>query len=213
MSKIYGYMRVSSKGQNVDRQEVDIRAFAERMNYEIDYIFEEKQSGKDFNREEYEKMKRTVVENDIIILSELDRLGRNKEQMKEELNYYNKLGVRVVLLDVPTTQQDFTKMEEGIAKAMLEMVNNLVIEVLSTLAEQERLKIKKRQADGIRAAKIREKKEGVSIFGRPKKLGDNVTYAIQMWESKDYTVSHICSVTGIARATLYRRLRERGLMV
>lgn len=213
MSKIYGYMRVSSKGQNVDRQEVDIRNFSERMNYEITEIFAEKQSGKDFTRKEYEKMKSIVVETDIIIISELDRLGRNKAQMKEELDYFHKLGVRVILLDVPTTQQDFSKMEEGIAKAMMEMVNNLVIEVLSTLAEQERHKIKKRQADGIKAAKTREEKEGIKIFGRPKKLGDNVEYAIEMWKSNDYTISHICNVTGMARATLYRRLRERELIV
>ena len=152
---IYGYARVSSKDQCLDRQ-------FEAMNqkFVIDRMFTDKQSGKSFDRVGYQELKTVVKAGDEIVIEELDRLGRNKEEVKKELEWFrvNKIVVRI--LDIPTSLIDFQGQDW-----IRDMVNNILIEVLAAIAEQERLKIHKRQEEGIAAMKARGEWDK---YGRPK---------------------------------------------
>ena len=142
---IYGYMRVSTKAQNLNRQEDALLEFG----VEKDNIFADKESGKNFDREKYQEMKSILKRNDVLVIKELDRLGRNKKMVKEELEYFKNNGIRVKILNIPTTLIDFPEGQEWI----MDMVNNIILEVISSIDEEERKKIKTRQAEGIAAAK------------------------------------------------------------
>ncbi len=149
----YAYIRVSTKEQHLDRQ---IEAIKE---YWPDEVFADKLSGKNFDRPEYHRLKSLIRRGDEIIVKELDRLGRNKDAVKEELKWFKDNGVIVRVLDIPTTMIELPG-QEWIA----EMVNNILIEVIAAVAEQERKKIRQRQKEGIACARER----GVK-FGRPEK--------------------------------------------
>ena len=152
---IYGYMRVSTKAQNLNRQEDALLEFG----VEKDNIFADKESGKDFNREKYQEMKSILKRNDVLVIKELDRLGRNKKMVKEELEYFKNNGIRVKILNIPTTLIDFPEGQEWI----MDMVNNIILEVISSIDEEERKKIKTRQAEGIAAAKAGGVKFGPKV--------------------------------------------------
>ena len=142
---VYGYMRVSTKAQNLNRQEDALLEFG----VEKDNIFADKESGKNFDREKYQEMKSILKRNDVLVIKELDRLGRNKVMIKEELRYFKDNGIRLKILNIPTTLIDIQEGQEWI----IDMVNNILLEVMSSIAEEERKKIKERQAEGIAAAK------------------------------------------------------------
>lgn len=202
MGRIYGYARVSSKEQNLDRQTEELKKY----NNEI-VLFTDKASGKDFDRKEYEILRRVVTDGDTIVVKEMDRLGRNKDMIKEELKYFACKGVRVVILDIPTTTMDISSMEEGIAKEMLKMINNILIEVLSTMAETERKKIKQRQAEGIAIAKAQGKYKG----RRKIEANDDFEEVYKSWKSEDgkiKTAVQAMEVLGLKRNTFYRRVKE-----
>ena len=152
---IYGYMRVSTKSQNLNRQEDALMEFG----VEKDNIFADKESGKNFDREKYQEMKSILKRNDVLVIKELDRLGRNKEMIKEELRYFKDNGIRLKILNIPTTLIDIQEGQEWI----IDMVNNIVLEVMSSIAEEERKKIKERQAEGIAAAKAGGVKFGPKV--------------------------------------------------
>ena len=152
---IYGYMRVSTKSQNLNRQEDALLEFG----VEKDNIFADKESGKNFDREKYQEMKSILKRNDVLVIKELDRLGRNKEMVKEELEYFKNNGIRVKILNIPTTLIDFPEGQEWV----MDMVNNILLEVMSSIAEEERRKIKTRQAEGIAAAKAGGVKFGPKV--------------------------------------------------
>ena len=152
---IYGYMRVSTKAQNLNRQEDALLEFG----VEKDNIFADKESGKDFDREKYQEMKSILKRNDVLVIKELDRLGRNKVMIKEELRYFKDNGIRLKILNIPTTLIDIQEGQEWI----IDMVNNILLEVMSSIAEEERKKIKERQAEGIAAAKAGGVKFGPKV--------------------------------------------------
>ena len=152
---IYGYMRVSTKSQNLNRQEDALLEFG----VEKDNIFADKESGKNFDREKYQEMKSILKRNDVLVIKELDRLGRNKEMVKEELEYFKSNGIRVKILNIPTTLIDFPEGQEWI----MDMINNILLEVMSSIDEEERRKIKTRQAEGIAAAKAGGVKFGPKV--------------------------------------------------
>lgn len=152
---IYGYMRVSTKAQNLNRQEDALLEFG----VEKDNIFADKESGKNFDREKYQEMKSILKRNDVLVIKELDRLGRNKEMIKEELRYFKDNGIRLKILNIPTTLIDIQQGQEWI----IDMVNNILLEVMSSIAEEERKKIKERQAEGIAAAKAGGVKFGPKV--------------------------------------------------
>jgi DNA invertase Pin-like site-specific DNA recombinase len=154
-SKNFGYARVSTMHQNSDRQ---IQALEDYGINSRDIIVD-KQSGKDFNRVGYLSLKENILrEGDTLVIKELDRLGRNKEQIKGELEYYKRAGIRVKILDIPTTLIECEGQEW-----VVDMVSNILIEVLASVAEEERMKNHQRQNEGIAVAK----EKGV-CFGRPK---------------------------------------------
>jgi DNA invertase Pin-like site-specific DNA recombinase len=154
-SKNFGYARVSTMHQNSDRQ---IQALEDYGINSRDIIVD-KQSGKDFNRVGYLSLKENILrEGDTLVIKELDRLGRNKEQIKGELEYYKRAGIRVKILDIPTTLIECEGQEW-----VVDMVSNILIEVLASVAEEERMKNHQRQSEGIAVAK----EKGV-CFGRPK---------------------------------------------
>lgn len=161
-NRIYGYARVSSREQNEDRQIEALKSFGvPEGNIIID-----KASGKDIERVGYQYMKQQILrKGDTLVIKELDRLSRNKSDIKRELEEFKKIGVRVKILDIPTTLTDFPPEQAWV----LEMINSILIEVLGAIAENERNKIRTRQREGIAAAK----KKNIR-FGRPSKpLPDN----------------------------------------
>lgn len=154
-NRVYGYARVSSKEQNADRQ---VQALIE---YGVDEhnIIVDKKSGRDMKREGYASLKNFMLRSgDTLVVKELDRLSRSKADIRKELEYFKEHHIRVKILDIPTTLAEFSAEQEWV----MDMINTILIEVLSSMAEAERLKIRQRQREGIDSAKQR----GVK-FGRP----------------------------------------------
>lgn len=184
----YAYIRVSTREQHLDRQ---IEAIKE---YRPDEVFADKLSGKNFDRPEYHRLKSIIRRGDEIIVKELDRFGRNKDAVKEELKWFKDNGVIVRVLDIPTTMIELPG-QEWIA----EMVNNILIEVVAAVAEQERKKIRQRQKEGIACARER----GVK-FGRPEKDVDCVLL-------EGETVRAACRRLGVSKTYWYEQKKKIDL--
>nr|DAM74955.1 MAG TPA: gamma delta Resolvase, site specific recombination [Caudoviricetes sp.] len=203
----YGYARVSARDQNLARQIAALRQFDPSL--PDDRIFTDKQSGKNFNREHYLELKAILVPGDEVLVEELDRFGRNKAEIKAELEWFKEHGVIVRVFDVPTTLMDFHG-QDWIG----EMVNNILIEVMGAMAEQERKKIKKRQAEGIEAMPIvngrRVSGKTGRGFGRPAHALDERAFENLRQKQKDgiMTVDDCCRELGISRTTWYDRVRK-----
>lgn len=198
MEKVYGYARVSTREQNLDRQ---IAALREYVADERD-IITDKESGKDFDRTGYQYLRERLIRpGDTLIVKSLDRLGRNKEQVMEELRHYREDGVRVKILDLPTTMIDLPDGQDWI----VEMVNNILIEVLASIAEQERLTIRQRQAEGIAEAK----KQGRPLGRRKTDLPDEWEEVTGLWKSGSITAVQAMDRLGLKKSTFYRMVRER----
>ena len=196
--RIYAYARVSTKEQNLDRQMVELRKY---INDEK-YIFADKQSGKDMDRPQYQLLKKFAQRGDTIYIKSLDRLGRNKQQIKDELQYFKSEGVRVKILDIPTTMMDIAEGQEW----LIEMINNLLLEVLSTMAEQERTNIRTRQAEGI--AVLREKNDGKGI-GRPKADYPKEWQEVYTkWKAKELTAVKTMEQLGLKKNTFYKLVKQ-----
>lgn len=205
-NKVFAYCRISTKEQNEGRQLKAIKDYCKTNNIEIDErdIFIDKASGKDFNREEYQLLKRTLRKNDVVIIKELDRLGRNKEGIKKELEWFKDNGITLRILDIPTTLMDLSQYDSGMARAMMDMINNVLIEVLSTIAEEERNKIRTRQAEGIAVAKSQGKH-----LGRPKtEYPSNWEEVYKQWKNEDITATKSMELLGLKRNTFYRLVKK-----
>lgn len=192
-NRIYGYARVSTREQNEDRQlEALTRFGVPEQNIIID-----KASGKDTEREGYQYLKRQILrKGDTLVIKELDRLSRNKADIKRELEEFKAAGVRVKILDIPTTLTDFPPDQAWI----LEMINSILIEVLGSIAENERNKIRSRQREGIEAAKKRDVK-----FGRPAKpLPDNWQEVLAEVHCGKIKPVEAMRELGISRSCYYR---------
>ncbi|MEG2639499.1 MAG: recombinase family protein, partial [Clostridiales bacterium] len=191
-NKTYAYIRVSTKEQNEDRQLISIAQF----NIPPNQIFIDKQSGKDFNRPQYKKMMRTMKKNDLLIITSIDRLGRNYEDIMEEWKYITKKkNIDIKVIDMPL-------LDTTISKDLLgTFIADLVLQLLSFVAENERINIRQRQAEGIAAAKAR----GVK-FGRPqKKLPNNFYTLHQKWQNGQISTKEMLAILDISRSTLYRK--------
>ena len=157
-NRIYGYARVSTREQNEDRQ---IEALT-KFGVPFENIIVDKCSGKDTEREGYQYLKRQILRSgDTLVIKELDRLSRNKNDIKHELEYFKEKNIRVKILDIPTTLTNFPNEQMWV----MDMINAILIEVLGSIAENERNKIRSRQREGIEAAHKKNVK-----FGRPEKL-------------------------------------------
>lgn len=197
-SKTFFYARVSSTDQNLDRQ---LSAFYELGATDRD-IITDKQSGKDLNRPGYQALKNGLLrEGDTLVIKSLDRLSRNKNDIKNELQYFKENNIRLKVIDLPTTMVD---MPDG-QTWVVEMVNNILIEVLSSIAEQERATIKARQSEGIAAAH----NKGVK-FGRPHiEYPANWNAIIKRWQAGEITAAKAMELTGTKRTTFYKLVKQQ----
>ena len=198
MGMTYGYVRISSMDQNEDRQMIAMNDVGVLESN----IFIDKQSGKDFNRPEYMKMCRLLKEGDLLYILSIDRLGRNYEEIQNQWRILTKeIGIDVSVIDMPLldTRRDKDLMGTFIA--------DLVLQILSFVSESERENIKKRQEQGIAAAKA----SGVR-FGRPEKpVPDDFGTIIKSWEKGKISFDEAVAKCGFSSATFYRKLREYRL--
>ncbi|MGN1358678.1 MAG: recombinase family protein [Bacilli bacterium] len=190
-------MRVSTKDQNLDRQMKSLIDFGVPK----ENIKSDKESGKDFNRENYQLLRNEILRaGDTLVIKELDRLGRNKDMLKKELEYFKSKGIRVKILNIPTTLMDIDEGQEWI----IDMINNIIIEVLGAVAEEERNKIKTRQAEGIAAAK----EKGIK-FGRPKAeypvLWDEI---YKKWKNGEIKAVEAMKSLNLKKTTFYKLVKE-----
>ena len=204
MNKTVGYARVSSKEQNLSRQ---ISALSQYV--EPDMIVCDRASGKDFNRDGYQSLKVGIgklVKGDTLYIKSLDRLSRNKEQAKAELQYFRDNGIRVKILDIPTTMVDYPTNQEWV----LDMITNILIEVLTSIAENERETIKQRQREGYEAMPVNKRGKKVSAktgndVGRPKAIDFN-TFQKQYQRVTNGEIKpfELMNELNMAKSTFYR---------
>lgn len=190
----YAYIRVSTADQCVDRQ---LDALAD---YDIDEIFLDRASGKNFDRPAYQRMLDVLKKGDLLIIKSIDRLGRNYEEIQDQWRFLTKeIGVQMYVLDMPLLD---TRIENDL---MASFVANIVLQILSFVAETERTSIRQRQQEGIAAAKAR----GVR-FGRPKTtVPAGFDKAVEQWRSGVITMETMLEHLSLSRSTFYRILHER----
>ena len=199
MGGAYGYIRVSSADQNEDRQLLAMR----EAKVPEDRIFLDKQSGKDFNRTNYKRLVKKLKPGDLLCIKSIDRLGRNYEEIQDQWRYLTReKGVDIAVLDMPLLD---TRRGKDLMGTFL---SDIVLQVLSFVAENERINIRQRQAEGIAAAK----KRGVR-FGRPNvQPPEDFPAIVAEWEAGRLGFRDALERTGLAEATFYRRLREYQLV-
>lgn len=191
----YGYIRVSTREQNEDRQRIAMQ----EAGVEEQMIYMDKQSGKDFNRPRYKKLLRRLKKDDLLYIKSIDRLGRNYEEILEQWRILTKeKGVDIVVLDMPLLD---TRRGKDLMGTFL---SDIVLQVLSFVAENERSNIRQRQAEGIAAAKAR----GVR-FGRPElptPVNFEAMYAA--WRKKEITLKEAASACGMPLSTFYSKIQR-----
>lgn len=196
---VYGYVRVSGTDQNEDRQMIALR----EVGVVDKNIFMDKQSGKDFNRPQYKKLIRKLKPGDLLYILSIDRLGRNYEEIRRQWRILTEdIGVDICVIDMPLLDTRNGK------DLMGTFIADLVLQILSFVAQSERENIKKRQAEGIAAAKVK----GVK-FGRPEKeIPNDFGNIVKAWEQKRLPFSEVLKICNMSEATFYRRLREYRLL-
>lgn len=196
---VLGYIRVSTKEQNLDRQ---IKTLLD-LGVEERFLFIDHATGKKLDRPEYQLLKRAIRPGDTLYVHELDRLGRRKQDVLNELKFFKENNIIVRILDVPTTLIDYDSYGDT-SKIIFDMVNSILIEVLSTMAEQEVFRLEKRQREGINAAK----EKGVR-FGRPcKPFPKNWEQVYKRWKDKEITAVEAMNAVGFSKTTFYKKVRE-----
>ena len=199
MCNIYGYVRVSSIDQNEDRQILAMKAHK----VESEKIYVDKQSGKDFERPQYKKLVKKLKEGDLLYILSIDRLGRNYEEIQRQWRLLTKeIGIDICVIDMPLLDTRNGK------DLMGTFIADLVLQILSFVAQIERENIKKRQAQGIAAAKAK----GVK-FGRPETpVPDNFDTIIKDWEQGKLSTEDVLALCNMSESTFYRRRREYYLV-
>ncbi|MCI8892587.1 MAG: recombinase family protein [Eubacterium sp.] len=197
--KIFGYVRVSSADQNEERQLKAMR----QMGVQQDHIFVDKQSGKNFMRPQYTKLTHKLQQGDLLYLLSIDRLGRNYKEVQEQWRMLTKeIGVDICVIDMPLLDTRAGK------DLMGTFIADLVLQILSFVAESERDNIRKRQEQGIAVAKAK----GVK-FGRPKiKVPLEFPEIVAEWERKEITFDEALKKSGLSQSTFYRKLRGYRLL-
>ena len=194
----YGYARVSSTEQNLDRQVLALQEYVKPENIVMD-----RQSGKNLDRPGYNALKGIfgLRAGDVLYIVSLDRLSRNKEDIKNEIAWFREHKVRLMILDLPSSMVQVPENQEWI----IDMIQNILIEVLASMAEQERLMIRKRQREGIEAAK----KKGKHL-GRPYlKVPDYFEEVYTEWKSGAITARAAQKKLGMSSASFYRLVKKQ----
>lgn len=193
--KIYGYMRVSSREQNEERQRIALMeaGVPERQ------IYMDKQSGKDFERIQYKKLLKKLDSKSVLYIKSIDRLGRNYADLNEQWRLITKeKNADIVVLDMPLLD---TRREKNLLGTF---ISDIVLALLSYVAENERINIRQRQAEGIAAAKAK----GIK-FGRPQKvMPDNFIEVLRRWKNKEIGITEAVRLTGVAQTTFYRYAKK-----
>ncbi len=195
MGNVYGYVRVSARDQNEDRQLLEMR----RLKIEEKNIYIDKQSGKDFNRPKYKKLLKKLKTDDLLYILSIDRLGRNYEEIQQQWRVLTKdIGIDICVIDMPLLDT------RGGKDLMGTFIADLVLQILSFVAQSERENIKKRQSEGIAAAKAR----GVK-FGRPEReIPPNFNEVYSLWDSKIITIREAAHRCGMPPGTFYGKARK-----
>ena len=163
-------------------------------------IITDKESGKSLDRSGYQALKNVILrKGDTLVVKSLDRLSRNKADIRNELQFFKGKGIRLKVIDLPTTMMDLPEGQSWV----FEMVNNILIEVMGTIAEQERLTIKQRQAEGIAAAKAKGKRLGRPPMKKP----ENWVQVYGSWKRGEITARKAIEMLGMKTATFYKLVR------
>lgn len=199
MGRVYGYARVSSTEQHLDRQIEALSAYG----VEDRHIITDKLSGKDFSRPGYKTLKEQLLRSgDVLVIKELDRLGRDYEAIKNEWHELRQMGVDIVVMDMPILS---TADKSDLEKVL---IANIVFELLAYLSEKERVKIKTRQAEGIAIAKAK----GVKM-GRPKtSLPANFESEVRKWKEGKQTATETMQALNLKRTTFYKLIKEVNVL-
>ncbi|GAB1779136.1 MULTISPECIES: recombinase family protein [Priestia] len=191
----FGYIRVSTNEQNLDRQ---LEAITPYLTDEK-YLYSDKASGKDMERDGFQNMLKAMREGDTLYIKSIDRLGRNKAQIKKYLEQFKKEGIRIKIIDLPTTMQEVPEGQEWV----IDMINNIIIEVYTSMAKQERVTILQRQREGIAVAKAKGKHLGRPIIAFPKEW-DRL---YKEWQSGKITAVDFMKEVGMKKATFYNKVK------
>lgn len=191
----YAYVRVSSKEQNEDRQMLAMRKKVSMKN-----IFIDKQSGKDFERKNYQRMLRKIKEGDVLYILSIDRLGRNYEEIQNQWRILTKeKKVDICVLDMPLLD---TRAQKDL---MGNFISDLVLQILSFVAQNEREQIRVRQAQGIEAAKLRGVKFGRPRLAEPERFDE----IVKSWRCGEISINQALEMCHVSCSTFYRRIKER----
>lgn len=194
--KKYGYVRVSSKDQNLNRQ---LDAFSE-LGIRSKYIYIDKMSGKDFKRPNYKAMVSKIKAGDTVVIMSIDRLGRNYDEILEQWRMLTKeKHVDIEVIDMPLLNTNYER--EGLTGVF---ISDLVLQILAYVAETERSFIKQRQAEGIAAAKARGVKFGISKAELPEEFAEY----FNLWKQGEITIRQAANELGISASTFYRRCED-----
>ena len=206
MGNWYGYNRVSSKEQHEDRGNTAIKEFCRLHNYPLERIYTDKVTGRNFNRPRYTVLKEDVLRTgDNIVVPEYDRLGR-ADETKIELEYFKQKGVRVIFLDIPTTQMDLSLIKDDMAKMILSCINDMLISFYDCLAKTELERKKKRQREGYEELK---KRGDWDKLGRPRKMAQTAfNEAYQAVVNGELRTTELMRKLGLKENTYYRYVRE-----
>ena len=211
-SRTYYYARVSSQEQNLDRQ---LDAFR-KLDADQRNIFTEKASGKDFNRPVYTTLRNQILRRgDTLVIKSLDRLSRNKAELKDEIAALQRDGIRLKVIDIPTTMVDFPD-EYRSGAWVMDMVTNILIEVLASMAEQERAYIRQRQREGLDAMQLDEQGRRVSNrkgthAGRPDiQKPANWDEVIKLWQAEQITAVEAMKRMNLKKNSFYRLVKKEG---
>ena len=198
-NKVFYYARISSVTQKFDRQFEEFK----KLGASEREIICDKESGKSLDRSGYQALKNTILRSgDTLIVKSLDRLSRNKADIKNELQFFKDNGIRLKVIDLPTTMMNLPEGQEWV----FDMVNNILIEVLGTIAEQERETILKRQREGIDAAKAKGKHLGRPKIERP----DNWYVVIRRWQNGELTAKRAMELMGMKKSSFYALLKSES---
>lgn len=210
--KRYGYHRTSTREQHLDRGLKEISVYCVDNNFPLEKIYTDQQTGKNFNRPRYTIMKEDVLRaGDELIITEVDRLGRNKQETLKELQHYRDNGIRVKILELPTTLMDLSKMDNSMARMIIETINNMLIELYATMAQAEIEKKEKRQKEGIQAKKDRGE---WGDYGRPSvmPIGEFAKeyQKVLNGETRPFELMYRL---GMSKATFYRYIKKCSVML
>lgn len=206
MPNYYGYNRVSTKEQHLDRGRKSIESFCEERGYHLERIYEDKQTGRHFDRPRYTVLKEDVLRSgDTLIIPEYDRLGR-ADQTRGEIQWFKERGIRVIFLDIPTTTTDLSGMTDEMAKMLMEFMNDMLISFYDLMARTELERKRKRQREGIDAMRARGEWEK---YGRPRCMSQE-KFAAQYRRVIDGEIGTLALMRelGLKKDTYFRYIRE-----